>query len=112
MSFAVNFAISSILFTSACDVGTHTTSLPSWPTTGSKPLSFLAAVSLAHAPAARIDRNAPSTNRREIGIACIVESFRLLIRKKLRVGRDDLEHRPVVIAARIHHARRLEDVGF
>ena len=34
-SFGVSFAMSSILSTSACGVGTHTTSFPSWPTVGS-----------------------------------------------------------------------------
>ena len=34
-SFLVTFAMSSILSTTACGVGTHTTSLPAWPTCGS-----------------------------------------------------------------------------
>ena len=35
MSCGVTLAMSSIFSTSTCGVGTHTTSLPAWPTCGS-----------------------------------------------------------------------------
>ena len=43
-SFGVTFAMSSILSTSACGVGTHTTSLPGWPTRGSNCAAGVAGV--------------------------------------------------------------------
>ena len=41
-SFGVTLAMSSILSTSACGVGTHTTSLPAWPTWGSNGFCWVA----------------------------------------------------------------------
>ena len=38
-SCGVTFAMSSIFSTSTCGVGTHTTSLPAWPTCGSNGLA-------------------------------------------------------------------------
>ena len=53
-SCGVTFAMSSILSTSACGVGTQTTSLPAWPTCGSNGFAG-ACVPWANAAAAKTE---------------------------------------------------------
>src|SRR3984893_14070111 len=67
----VTFAMSSILSTRAWDVGTHTTSLPAWPTCGSN--GFCEACACAYALAAIRHRESVKQDRRigcERGMAC------------------------------------------
>ena len=53
----MTFAMSSILSTSACGVGTQTTSLPGWPTRGSNCAAGLVGVAAAWANAAAANKN-------------------------------------------------------
>ena len=62
MSAAVTLAMSSILSTSACGVGTQITSLPAWPTCGSNGLSCATATLKRRATTATHDAAAGREN--------------------------------------------------
>src|ERR1700730_5052176 len=67
----VTFAMSSILSTRAWDVGTHTTSLPAWPTCGSN--GFCEACACAYALAATRHRERVKNDLRmkcDVCMAC------------------------------------------